>query len=242
MHTTRHSSKTRPGGRATQVGSSDLHDLCRRRRLRADCVCRHLARYKIRRRTSSNAHSEIKPLARTACSQNGSSGSICNRFLKDDDDGRTPPASGVPCTKSPGVSLTIRGRSGHITIMNDVDFFAQTVQPTGGDFSKNPGDIRLGILACLVLQAMDEHWFRHNKSDLGKVHNCTTIGNFKGALRVKDKAFGWIMDIAMALNMQTGVLMHDSPARPALWRRSAVHLPICCMRLVPITDDPFMVE
>jgi hypothetical protein len=81
---------------------------------------------------------------------------------------------------------------------NDVEFFTKIVLPTVDDFTKNPDDIRLGVLACLVLQAMNEHYFRYtlidpNKSDKD---NEIELGNFKGALRGKDWAFGQIMDIA----------------------------------------------
>lgn len=80
--------------------------------------------------------------------------------------------------------------------MNDVDFLNQIVLPTVEDFSRHPGEIRLGVLACLILQAMNEHYFRHNESDPNRVHNCTKIDDFKKALREKDWSFGQIMDIA----------------------------------------------
>ena len=34
---------------------------------------------------------------------------------------------------------------------NDVDFYTEIVLPTVEEFCRNPGDIRLGVLACLVL-------------------------------------------------------------------------------------------
>jgi len=80
--------------------------------------------------------------------------------------------------------------------MNDIDFFATIVLPCVSDFSKSPGDIRLGVLACVVLQAMNEHYFYHNKFDPRKVYNCNEVAAFKGALRAHDVAFGKIMDIA----------------------------------------------
>jgi hypothetical protein len=80
--------------------------------------------------------------------------------------------------------------------MNDIDFFTQIVLPTVADFSRNPGDIRLGVLACVVLQAMNEHYFHHNQADPGRVHGCISVADFKGALRTRDWSFGQIMDIA----------------------------------------------
>jgi hypothetical protein len=81
---------------------------------------------------------------------------------------------------------------------NDVDFLTEIVLPTVEEFSRNPGDIRLGVLACLVLQAMNEHYFRHNRFDPNRSdkENSTELANFKRALRAKDWAFGQIMDIA----------------------------------------------
>ena len=51
---------------------------------------------------------------------------------------------------------------------NDVDFYTEIVLPTVEEFCRNPGDIRLGVLACLVLQAMNKHYFHHNLLDPNK--------------------------------------------------------------------------
>jgi hypothetical protein len=80
--------------------------------------------------------------------------------------------------------------------MTDTEFFAQIVSPTVAEFSRHRGDIRLGVLACLVLQAMNEHYFRHNVTDPDKVYGCTKGDAFKKALRETDWSFGQIMDIA----------------------------------------------
>ncbi len=82
--------------------------------------------------------------------------------------------------------------------MSDIEFFREIVQPTIEDFVKRPGDIRLGVLACLVLQAMNEHYYQHNRSDLDKVRGCADVDAFKHALRMDDWAFGQIMDVANA--------------------------------------------
>jgi hypothetical protein len=81
---------------------------------------------------------------------------------------------------------------------NDVNFLNEIVLPTVADFSRHPGDIRLGVLACLVLQAMNEHYFLHNTFDPKKTRegNDVELGRFKKSLRDGDWVFGEIMDIA----------------------------------------------
>jgi hypothetical protein len=61
----------------------------------------------------------------------------------------------------------------------------------------SPG-FRENSLACLVLQATNEHYFRHNLFDPNRSdnENDTELAKFNGALRAQDWVFGQIMDIA----------------------------------------------
>jgi hypothetical protein len=80
--------------------------------------------------------------------------------------------------------------------MNDMDFFACIVIPTVEDFSRNPENVRLGVLACLVLQAMCDHYFHHNQSNASKVGNCANRHQFRAEAARNDRAFDQIMHIA----------------------------------------------
>lgn len=78
--------------------------------------------------------------------------------------------------------------------MTDVEFFTEMVMPAVREFSKNPGDIRLGTQACQWLQNMSDHYFRHNQSDSSKVGNCTNREQFRASLRSD-----WPTDQVMAI-------------------------------------------
>jgi hypothetical protein len=76
--------------------------------------------------------------------------------------------------------------------VTEVEFFDLIVVPTVEDFLRNPGNIRLGVLSCIALQAMNEHYYHANKSNLsGK-----SKSQFKKELRDRDFAFRQVMDIA----------------------------------------------
>jgi hypothetical protein len=81
---------------------------------------------------------------------------------------------------------------------NDVEFFTQIVLPTVEEFSRNPGDIRRGVIACLTLQAMNEHYFHNNifDSEKSKKVNDKLLGDFKKDLQINSAAFRYIMEIA----------------------------------------------
>jgi len=76
------------------------------------------------------------------------------------------------------------------------EFFNEIVLPTVEEFSCNPGDIRRGVLACLVLYSLADHYFHANSSDPQRVNLCTSAGNFRKSLRQSNWAFNQIALIA----------------------------------------------
>jgi len=82
--------------------------------------------------------------------------------------------------------------------MTDAEFFARIVVPTVEEFSKDPGDVRRGVLACIVLQSMADHYVAHRLVDPGmtRAQKRRKIEKFNESLREKDKAFAKVIDVA----------------------------------------------
>lgn len=91
-----------------------------------------------------------------------------------------------------------RRQTGRSIVMTDAEFFVRIVVPTVEEFARNPGDVRRGVLACIVLQSMADHYVANRLVDPGmsKAQKRRRLEKFNEDLREKDKAFAKVGDVA----------------------------------------------
>jgi hypothetical protein len=114
-------------------------------------------------------------------------------------------------------------------------FFHDIVEPTVAEFLHQPHDTRLGLLACLTLASMSDHYFHARPRDVAP---CRQPGHFRGMLKDAHFAFRQVADIANATKH-----VQPLPGRAALQHMSEQDVTVGLLRAGwPINGRMVMLE